>query len=484
MLAVTAEADFNDPFLKYLPCTILIRDGQPVFEVIAAPEPTPMPPEAAKKAARKAATSKRLRDETTALQNTIAHNVKVHGMEFYTGTPDRRWTSRTPNEHFLNAYASGTFGRAIYREEAVWDRDAYDEAQATIEGWKWKPWKGCVQGDGDGATTCWHMASLHPAPKDTTRCVPDQVWVETTFYDGHWEAVAAQPAVAAPEARDYTPEPTTVTTDECMTKAAINKAYEAYKYATPATETATEFGDMEAALYAFAPKEGRLSQCKKLLLNSHGRLDPKDFVQDFATDLIDRFKKGQYHTHVGTIEKWIDWVWCMWFFPEVKTKFYTDANLTDAVNDNFENDEESDRQAGTLYRVDVDREQVEREMAPESAAASIRVDAIFRDLDDTTTVWGSVNETTKKILRGMRKGKTQEAAAKAAGVGERQGIRLMKKLQDANPKSFALGSPQAVAEDAGAPAGTNRGHQPPSVGQYAGVWRGWQRACAHDTGVC
>jgi excisionase family DNA binding protein len=191
-------------------------------------------------------------------------------------------------------------------------------------------------------------------------------------------------------------------------------------------------------------------------LGSH--LGPEDIIGDFAADLIHRFKSGQYLYHDGRFQVWIGSVWSRWFFPGVKTDFYKDAKVTDAVNDrDFKDDQETGRKAGTLYRVDVDREQADRDTKAAAVIdnAAALADSIFRDLEDPSTVWGSVNEQTKQMLRDMRAGLTPT----------RNGRRLLKALRDKNPKAFVLGTVQGCGEDVEPPSDAIEGTCPPQCGR-------------------
>jgi excisionase family DNA binding protein len=375
------------------------------------PDPNDPQPQPTPEAARKAATAKRLCDESTATRNNVIHRLRTRGAVYKPDRrcpPDPKWDSSSPNHGYLNAYVSGIYGTAEDRKLEGFDVGAFERAKAIFAVSTHRPWKGLVQGD--------------------------QVFVQTTLEDGHWEPIAAQPCAVAPEARSYTPDRTTGTTGKRVTKEGINKAYEAY-----ALNPVGELGNMEAALYAFASTNGRWAECDSLLKERESYLQPDDIIADFAADLIDRFKKGQYHTHEGKVENWIRHVWQTWFFPDVQTNFYAESNLTCAVNeDDFDNDEveAEDRVSGETYRVDVDMDQANRDKESWNDPARL-LDRMLRLMDDPKTVWSRVNDSTKKIIRAMVGGATKAEAAALAGLSERDGRREFEnltKLASANPE--------------------------------------------------
>jgi len=404
---------------KPQPCKILCLDSEPISVIIEKPETTP-------DATQKATTSARLRQETAKAQLDIAFRLKTQGAVY---SPDRRssparnWSSTRINENYLAAYASGKFGTAKAREAECVDMVAYEEARVACEGWTHRPWKGMIQGD--------------------------LVWVETTFDDGRWEPVAAQPCVASPEAAVYTPMPATRLARKKITKEELNSAYEDY-----ARNPEAELGNLHVALYTYAPMRGRRKECKTLLEKRETYLLNDDILADFVADLIHRIQNGQYHTHEGKIENWIGYVWKNWFFPDVQTKIYSETNLTATVSEYSVEDDQPlavQRVPGETYRVDVDREQADRDKESWNDPSNV-VPRMLRQMDDPNSVWGKINTQTKLMMRAMAKGASTGEAAESVGLSERQGRRKMeqvRKLAEANPdiRELLLSSPASLHEE-------------------------------------
>jgi hypothetical protein len=351
--------------------------------------------------------------KTAETRNGIVHRVLSRGLT------DRKWSSLTPNHHYLEAYASGTFGDATKREATGYDREAFEDAQAAFRGWVKgpKPWKGMIRGtvvateSGEGFAT---MSTRIVSPGS-------HVWVEETAETAHWGPISEQPATDAPLQTAGNSRPL-VTSGVRMTTEAINDAYELY--ADP-EKPEYDLDRLKAALYEFAPMCGRRSKCISLLGKCETYLTPNDILADFLLVLFDRIEKGQYHSHARKFDHWIAKTWSR-FFSEFKTGFHSEANLTVRVNEHDfsdENAETEERVPGELYRIDVDREQVKRES--KKSNPSILLDKIYGDLEKPETDWGKLDPDLKAMLRAMRGGATKKAAAEAAGLSEDYGRKAL-----------------------------------------------------------
>lgn len=329
--------------------------------------------------------------KTTETSNGIVHRVLSRGVT------DRKWSSLRPNNHYLDACISGIFGTPRNREAAGYDRDAFDDAQATSKSWVGgvKPWKGAFYND--------------------------YVWVEETTETAHWGLISEQQAADAPVRTVESSRPL-VTSGFRMTTEAINDAYELY--ADP-EKPEFDLDYLKAALYEFAPMCGRRSKCDLLLEERETYLTPDDVLSDFLIVVFDRIEKGQYSSHDRKFHHWLAKTWSR-FFSEFKTEFYSEANLTAAVNEHdfYDEDAESkERVPGEMYRIDVDREQMQRES--KQSNPSILLDKIYGDLEKPETDWGKISPDLKTMLRVMKSGATKKAAAEAAGLSEDYGRKAL-----------------------------------------------------------
>ena len=106
---------FNNPESK--PVHITFKDGQPIDEWIAHPELTPLPLEEVMRAEKEAQQKKR--EEQYHAPKRVAHTLSLYGPNGKPHTPsppERNWSSRRPNENYLNAFVSGRYGTAQGRE--------------------------------------------------------------------------------------------------------------------------------------------------------------------------------------------------------------------------------------------------------------------------------------------------------------------------------------------------------------------------------
>ena len=287
------------------------------------------------------------------------------------GSPDRRWSSLKPNMFFMDACVSVSFGSVRSRFESGLDEEVI-EARATLEAWRRKPL----------CNPCRFTAPAEVVARPAS--------------------VSLDLALAAKRGM--------------MSSSGINAAYTAY-LADPNNET----GNLQTALFIFAGKEGRIRQCKDLLLGDMSYVQPEDILNDFALFLLDRLNAGLYKDHQGKLERWIGVVWKRSFFPDYKTKFYNHLNLTVGVDEReikWEKGESPDH--GVLYRYMTDYAQHTRDGLNPSASE------LLNDL--LTSIWDQLSTPQKVMLRAMRNGDSKEEAAKAAGVGVRQGRRIWQQI--------------------------------------------------------
>lgn len=426
------------------PLHILYRDGKPCDEVIATPTPNPLP----EKLARKEATKARLTHEDDKAISHAAAIMSVYGRngkppESYI-PPDGNWTSSVPNQHLTLACARGVYGatrteweprtiinpiKARRSEQARtaegFHVDAFQSARAIVDRWQFLPWKGMIyQG---------------------------QIWIEEKTRDGrhrdsgHWEPVAAQPAIAAHELNTNTPEnpvePPTVNawiagavtrtsgsgyqgrvSIRRITDDEINDIYETF-IKDPITET----GNLQVALYVFA--QNHYGKCEHLLRHCETALEPDDILSEFIVDLLERFGKGEYHTHQRKFHIWIRKKWA-YFYSEVTAKFTRERKMTVVVNDvdDYE-DEEHNRKGGEWFRAEVDREAMQRADRGWNTPQE-QVRRMLDDLDNPATFWGQLSEPEKKMIRSMAKGHSQDQAAIEAGFTLVKGRRAVRSLRE------------------------------------------------------
>lgn len=370
-------------------------------------------------------------------------------------SPRRDWKSKEPAEKFILAVLSGRFGLtpeqlAIARQSESFDEIAYQratdeaeavdmenarEARAALASWKWSPWKGFVYGE--------------------------KIWIKTTEDDGHWESIADQPAPVATTARveseDYretAPEVSVWLTDAIrlqsrdavtdykkMSLKATNKVdkhtleqvYRAY-----VIDPEAEIGNLQAALYAFAPLAGRYSDCENLLKRYETDLEPDDILGDFVIDVADRLKKGQHCDPERNLSSWIKMLWKRWFFPERVTEFHETHNLESRVsNDEFDNDEAEteEREPGVLYWIDVEREIANRDREDWNAPDR-RIERMMSQLNDPDSEWGKLSESGKAIIRALVQGKTKGQAIEVSGLSKRGADKFFEKLKTMRETTF------------------------------------------------
>ena len=348
------------------PLHITLRDHQAVDEVIDTPASASLTP----KEAKRAETTARLRAAKTERLLNSHNTLTVYGPQGKATSPERNWNSLRPNGNFTQAYASGTFGKPRNRPREACDLDAYEDAKAICEAWRWRLMV---------APCCVVAPSPNLRPTDVPT-IPPAAYGK-------------------------------------MDSARLNQIYAAY-----ALNPEAEISNLQTALYRFAPKAGRLNDCRNLLGTAETDIEAEDILQEFAIDLLNRFQKGQYKEHTGRFHHWIAYVWANGFFPDFKKSFYKHVNQTIAVNEyDPPEDAEGERESGVVYRVDVDREQSGREsLGPNHPERRLE-----RKLAAVYKIWDQLSKPSQIMLRSMCEGATLKMAAQKAGKSERHGRRLL-----------------------------------------------------------
>lgn len=442
MLSSTIGPDFNDP----QPLHNTFRDGKPCDEWVPNPTPSPLPKAAAEKAAGKAATKKRLAAEDIEARQNVQHLLTSLGPVYKRPgrhvPPTGNWTSSTPTQFLTLDCARGEFGQARNESEPRllvsplraaksrkdlkaegFNLSQFEAAQAAAVGWRGiRSWK----------TSAVPTASPIEQPK--------------SFSDG---PAVDSALVRAATIRDYKGRSQKLTDDQ------INDAYEKY-----VTSPETERGNLEVSLYLFAQKYS--SACENELWQVECDMTADDFIASFTFDLIDRFRKGQYRTHVRKFHHWINKKWGLYFAGE-KTKLAKERNLTVRVNEGEFRDKdeaEENRSRGEMYWTEIAREVNDREKENWNSAER-QVGRILNNLDRPDTFWGALTESARTMLRAMANGATQKEAAKIAGISEDHGGRLfrdLKKSARVNPEIreklsfFKLSDSQLEAQRLAGPA--------------------------------
>jgi excisionase family DNA binding protein len=395
-----------EPESKPQPLKILFRNGKPCNELIENPVPTPLPAKVAQKLERKAATAKRLRRESAKVGNAICHLLLTYGANGkpsgYDPTPARNWSSLRPNEAYLNAYVSRRYGMGVDRTAECFDLEAYEQASLAAEPFNFEAHKEA------------HAAFDGWVPKPAS----------DTTETGHWEPLSRQQTGAVDtNPVTYQGAPTTVTITKRMDNAGINEAYVRY-----AQNPEAEWGNFTTALLAFAPQNGRRNKCENLLAQRFSHLTKDDIIGGFALNLIERIKKEQYPKHDGRLHHWINVVWSRWFFPEVQTRFYQEMNHNVQVNEEDPDDEpnEGEERVPGLYRVDVERQIAQRDANFCGDSDEMWVKRKLKYLDGPDS---KLSTPAKEMIRALAKGCSKAEAAEEAGVGPRQGRRLLKEVE-------------------------------------------------------
>jgi excisionase family DNA binding protein len=245
------------------------------------------------------------------------------------------------------------------------------------------------------------MKQVELLPEERPVYVPDSSVVDLNIVDSFKSQVRAK------KTRDKTR----------ITAAQLNEIYVVFE-----ADKKQGKGNLAVALSSFVRNTERVSECKKLLNEVPETFkDIDDVFSDFYLELVRRMEKE--YTHVGKLDKWIDYIWTNYFLPSVQKNIYEYLNQTTFVNEDDPEDPEYEVQHNCVARYSVESERLDRET--EGYFCPISKERRVRELDDPSSMLNRMSDTAKKMCRMMASGCDKEEIARELKLSKRQVNRIL-----------------------------------------------------------